>query len=298
MRHESGHTREFLWLDVFTGQPFAGNPLAVFLDGTGLTTDQMQRLARELNLSETTFVLPPSRPGATHRVRIFTASYEMPFAGHPTIGTALVIRDRLGGGNDLVLDELIGNVPVSVRGERVTLTTATIPTAALPPPTVTAEFVAHLLRIEVGDLADADTSSVLSVSSGPDFLTVPVRSAEVLSRLRALSVPSDLVGIYVVAATSKGWQARMFFGGGGAVVEDPATGSAACAFAAWLHRTGRLAEGSNAVAITQGIEMGRPSQLALEVEVSGGGIGAVRLSGSAVVIAEGRMQVPELSDAT
>ncbi len=291
-------SRQFFWLDVFTDLAFAGNPLGVFPDGSGLSTAQMQTLARELNLSETTFVLAPQRLGATHKVRIFTPTFEMPFAGHPTIGTALVIADQMGGATSLVLDELVGNVAVSIEGggaapRMATLTTAAPPTARPPSLEYTPAVVCASLHINNEDLAD---EPMLTIDSGPSFLAVPVRSIEVLSRVRCADPAFGFVGFYVFAPRSDGgWQARMFFEANG-VVEDPATGSAACAFAGWLQATGRLSEGTNRIEIAQGVEMGRPSVLHLEADLVDGTLQPVRLRGSAVVIAQGHMIVPEPSD--
>lgn len=300
-------------VDVFTDQRFAGNPLAVFPHAEGIPESLLPRIAAELNLSETAFVYPGSSPTAdvaSRRVRIFTPAEELPFAGHPTIGTGwllatlgeLKLRD---GRAAAVLEEGVGPIPIAIEelenGQlRVSCTAAKRPTLVAPaaPP----ELLARALGVSVSDLSD-DVAG--SWSAGVPFVVVGLRDLAALGAIRidpsALAEVLELGqagGIYVVvlgpsqpgggAATVR---CRMFAPGLG-VPEDAATGSAALAFAGALVGHGHLtADGRHQVAIEQGIEMGRPSHLELTVDLAGGQIEVVQLSGSAVLVAAGAMKL-------
>jgi len=285
--------------DVFTDQPFAGNPLAVLHDARGLTDAQMLAIAREFNYSETTFVLPPDDPLHTARLRIFTPGGELPFAGHPTIGSAFVLASigRVPAGR-IVFEEGVGPVPVEIFRDGGRVTHCRLEVAKLPeagPPAPAAEALARLLTLAPGDVLEGGGCW----SCGLPFLVVPLASVEALSRC-ALDLPAwrDLLAgyatqkVYPVARSGDlAWRVRMFAPAAG-VAEDPATGSAAAAFAGWVAaRIGQPRDGTLAVRLDQGVEMGRPSTLYVELDRSGGAITAVRVGGSAVMLARGSLSL-------
>lgn len=292
---------DYTLLDVFTEAPFGGNPLAVFSDGRDIAPALMQRLTRELNLSETTFVLPPTVAGATHRVRIFTPGAEVPFAGHPTVGTAvlLAIREQPDAERvQFVFEEGVGLVPVSVvrSGGRwlAELTTAQVPTRGPAPDAAT---LADALGLAPDDILTG-TAEPAVWSCGLPFTCVRVRSLEALGRcvLRAdrwLSHPHAAVApmLYPYTLDTRDpavqVRSRMFAPDIG-VPEDPATGSAASALAGALHAAAPHREGSHRTVIHQGVEMGRTSVLMLTTVIAGGAIAEVRVAGHAVRMGEGR----------
>jgi len=275
----------YLLADVFTAAPYGGNQLAVFPDAAGLEGPQMQALARELNLAESTFVTPGSAPGR-FRVRIFTPAAELPFAGHPTVGTAVVLAHlgRTAGQGEIVLEEGVGPVRVALRPGGATFFMDGAP-----------EHRAH-------DVAAADIAAMLGVGAlageawqagfGLPFLFIPVpdaaavaRSALRLDRWNALAPRFWGRGVYVHAIAGDAVRARMFAPGLG-VSEDPATGSAAAALA------GSLAAPASGeprrLTITQGVEIGRPSTIETATTFAGGVVTAVSVGGGAVVVGEGR----------
>ena len=288
--------------DVFTDRAFCGNPLAVLPDARGLTDAQMLAIAREFNYSETTFVLPPDDPQNAARVRIFTPGGELPFAGHPTIGTAFVLATTgaiAADASDIVFEEGVGPVPVTIFRDdsgRVThcrLTAARLPESGAPPPA--AADLARMLSLASGDVLAGSACW----SCGVPFLVVPVASVDALARC-ALDLPRwrELLAsyptqkVYPVARIGElHWRVRMFAPGLG-VAEDPATGSAAAAFAGWLARElPQPRVGTAAVRLEQGVEMGRPAELHVEVDRRAGAITAVRVGGAAVMVAEGTLAV-------
>jgi trans-2,3-dihydro-3-hydroxyanthranilate isomerase len=297
MRHR------FLTADVFTDRPFGGNPLAVFPDGRGLSSDQMQRVARELNLSETVFVLPPDDPGHSRRLRIFTPGMEMPFAGHPTVGTALLLA-RLGeieapeGETRIVFEEGVGPVPVTLRSEGGVPVFAQLSVAQLPefgPPSPSAAELAEVLALDPGDILTGDDSPQ-TVSCGVPFLYIPLRNRDALSRARvrpdrweSLIADTWAPHLYVFAREPE-LRVRMFAPAMG-IPEDPATGAAAAAFGGYLGMRAPERDGTLRWTIEQGVEMGRPSLLHLEVDKKDGAITAVRVGGGAVLMSEGWMEV-------
>ncbi|HEX7607428.1 MAG TPA: PhzF family phenazine biosynthesis protein [Usitatibacter sp.] len=261
-----------------------GNPLCVFEDGTGLDDATQQALARQFNLSETTFILPSTR--ATARVRIYTPSYEMPFAGHPTLGTAHVVRDLKKCGDAFELEMKAGVIPVSARGERWTLQ-ANGPRARAP-----SQSKAELARI-LG-LAEADIGeSPLWVSTGREQLVVPLRSAaavrnarpqgDVFSRLKSEDGQSMA---YVFADSGASVESRFFFPSGPAILEDPATGSACANLGGWFVSTqpGVAVERT----ISQGEAVHRPSTLYLSVRYAAASPAVPRILVSGDVIELGR----------
>jgi PhzF family phenazine biosynthesis protein len=276
-------------LNVFTvpGRRLSGNALCVFEDGAGLDAATMQALARQLNLSETTFVLPATRPDATARVRIFTPDFEMPFAGHPTLGTAEVVRALAGGAGDSVaLEMAAGLVEVTAEGARWTLKAARAP--EVRPPSASPDELAAMLG-----LAPGAVERPLWVDTGALQLVVPVRSAAEVEAARPDPVLLDRLArapggeamAYLWAEERPGEvSARFFFMAAGGVVEDPATGSACANLGGWLLATG--APRPVRWALRQGAQAGRPSRLGLEVTAAG----AILVSGEVVVLGRGTLR--------
>lgn len=294
-------TYRFHTCDVFTDRVFCGNPLAVLPDARGLSDAQMLAIAREFNYSETTFVLPPDDARHMARVRIFTPGGELPFAGHPTIGTAFVLATSGMidlGVRDIVFEEGVGPVPVSIfrDGDRVThcrLTAARLPEQGAPAPS--ADALAPMLSLPARDVLDG----AACWSCGVPFLVVPLTSVDALTRC-ALDLPlwRELLAHYptrevypVARIDALHWRVRMFAPGLG-VAEDPATGSAATSFAGWLAaQLPAPLDATLAVRLEQGIEMGRPSELHVEIDRRRGAITAVRVGGAAVKVSEGTLHV-------
>ncbi len=255
---------KFRILNVFTagGARLSGNPLCVVEDGTGLDPAQMQAIARQMNLSETTFILPSKRAAAL--VRIFTPTYEMPFAGHPTLGTAHVCRALGFGGNQLGLEMRAGIIAVTSEGDHWTLraTAATSRLVDAPP----AEL-ARLLGLDAGDIG----FQPLWVKAGREQLIIPLTSEAAVHRVRPKAElfeklkSADGAGqAYVFASTgAKKILSRFFFPDGAAILEDPATGSACANLGAWFIAMGRRPP--LAFEVSQGEFIGRPSLLKLEV---------------------------------
>jgi trans-2,3-dihydro-3-hydroxyanthranilate isomerase len=301
-------------VDVFTAERFGGNPLAVFPDAVGIPEDRLQAIARELNLSETVFVLPPESPAHTRRIRIFTPGAEIPFSGHPTVGTAVLLVD-LGlvpttqGEAKLLFGEGVGPVPVVVRDGAprfAQLTTAKLPEQGPAPPS--REAVAEVLSLTPADLAPAPDEPE-TWSCGMHYLYVALRDRAALARARLRADAWDrhfgkdsfahAVFLFCREPERPGSdvRARMYapeFG----VPEDPATGSAAAALAGYLAARDRGGDGTRRVVIEQGFEMGRPSLLTLEIDLRGGAITAVRVGGHAVLVAEAEMIVSEVATMT
>lgn len=275
-------------LNVFAvpGERLSGNALCVFEDGSGLDGARMQALARQLNLSETTFLLPPTREGAEARVRIFTPGFEMPFAGHPTLGTAHVVRALRGGGDRVVLEMAAGLVEVRAAGDRWTLRAPKVPASRAP------EAAPDALAAMVG-LPPGSVSRPLWVDAGTEQLLLPVRSVAELRAARPDAARLARDGrsrtgealAYLFAEAGPGEvEARCFFVEPGGVVEDPATGSACANLGGWLRATGAAAP--LRVAVRQGAQVGRPSRLLLEVDAEG----AIQVSGEVVALGGGTIR--------
>jgi trans-2,3-dihydro-3-hydroxyanthranilate isomerase len=258
----------FRIVNVFTqGKgPFTGNPLCVFENSVGISDESMQSLARQFNLSETTFILPSSGTArANARVRIFTPAYEMAFAGHPTLGSAHVCRELKLGGDSLVLEMQAGLVPVRADSNRWTLTA---PPASWRELDVSREILASALGLELRDIGERP----LWVKAGKEQLVVPLTSLDAVRR--TTPVPSAMAKIrsedglsmaYVFSFGDEGKAlARFFFPVGGAILEDPATGSATANFGAWCLCMKR--ELPVQLEIAQGEYVDRPSTLFLEVD--------------------------------
>ena len=273
-------------VDVFTDTPLAGNQLAVFTDARGIPEDMLQPLAREMNFSETVFVYPTS--GDAHaRIRIFTPEVEVPFAGHPTLGAAFV----LGGPLQLEVIRLEtgrGVVPVLLEreGARIVFGRMQQPVPTVEPYADEAGLLAALgvvrseLPVEVYD-------------NGLHHVYVTLGSEEEVAALKPdlgrLADDDELLGVNTIAGSGERWKTRMFVPGG-AIAEDPATGSAAGPLALHLARHGRIAFG-NEIEITQGVEIGRPSKLYARVEGSAEQVGLVEVGGSAVIVARGEFRL-------
>lgn len=292
--------RQFYTLDVFADRAFAGNPLAVVLDAQGLDDAAMQTIAREFNLSETVFVFEPRNPINTAALRIFTPVRELPFAGHPTVGTACLLAHlrarELLAAQDLriVLEERIGEVVCVARHRRGQALASYFTLPRLPEPAGDAPPVADLaegLGLQAGDIGfGAHVPSVWGV--GAPHIFVPLASLEALARAdpRKKAWGADggaSVYLYCPVGPER-FRARMFAGGWG-IVEDPATGSAAAAFAGVAMSFAPPGEGDHMLMIEQGVEMGRPSLISLGLEVEGGVLRAATVGGSAVIVSEGRL---------
>lgn len=292
-------------LDVFTDRAFGGNPLAVVFDGEHLDGEVMQRIAAEFNLSETVFVLPPTAPQATHRVRIFTPRAELPFAGHPTVGTAFLLAS-IGECNlpevepVVVLEEGIGNVSVRVfyDGGRIVSTQMSVPRMPerVPAPLAVPEL-ADLLSLTPADF-DARIAPQ-AWSCGMPFLYIALSGVAAARRARLRldlwarhlqSEPACNVFLLTFETELPDTQihARMFAPGLG-VAEDPATGAAVAALAGLLD--GAFPDGPSRWLIEQGIEIGRPSVIALGYQRGARGLQALTVGGPSVHIAEGVLEV-------
>ena len=310
-------TYKFATADVFTDRQFGGNPLAVVLDAEGLTSEEMLAITREFNYSETTFVLPAERGGAC-RVRIFTPGGEVPFAGHPTVGTAHVLvalgalpvleaLDALGplpdGVVTVVLEENVGDVPVKVRRAPGVSepTFAQLSVAQLPEERDAPDVavLARLLGLDASDFVGGDWAP-RAVSCGLPFVIAPLKTRDAVSRARvnvdalaeALPAGSWTRELMVVAMDGEQADARArVFVPMLNVPEDPATGSANAALAGYLaKRTPRL-DGTLRWVVEQGVEMGRPSRLELEADKQGGAITGVRVGGASVLVSTGEMRL-------
>jgi trans-2,3-dihydro-3-hydroxyanthranilate isomerase len=293
--------RRFVTLDVFTDTPLAGNPLAVVLDAEGLDGARMQAIAREFNLSETVFVLPPDDARHRARVRIFTPKNELPFAGHPTVGSAvlLAVQDRSGepGAMAFGLEEQVGIVPcaVEVAGQGRGYARFRVP--RLPEvwgEGLDAAQAAWALGLDPHDIG-FDRHRPSRHSAGIPYDLVPVASLDVLARARVSADSFDKVfgqsthpSVYVYAREGGGFRSRMFFPAPG-LTEDPATGSAAASFAGALMQFEPLGDGEHDVAIRQGYEMGRPSEIELQIVIRNGALVSAEIGGHAVVVSEGTL---------
>ena len=296
--------RRFVTLDVFTDTALTGNPLAVVLDAEDLDTAAMQALAAEFNLSETVFVLPPETPRHRARMRVFTPASELPFAGHPTLGTAilLALRDQRAGLADAMafgLEATLGTLacvvePGDGRG------TGRFKMPVLPEylgEAPEADAVAAALGLEPGEIGF--TRHVPSRHrAGPAFLFVPLASRAALDRARVVSSALDALGTpaalycYTLDPEEVGhrYQARMFAPHLG-VPEDPATGSAAAAFAGVMMQFEPLGDGEHDIVLRQGIAMSRPSTIGIQLVIEAGALRSVEISGAAVLVSEGTLLV-------
>lgn len=277
-------------VDVFTDRPYAGNPLAVVHGATELDTGQMQAIAAEFGLSETAFPLPPTQPGADYRLRIFTPSRELPFAGHPSVGAAWVLaRAGLIRAGDVVQECGAGLLAVQVDGHGAQV----VGGAPVVGPTRDGAALAAAAGLSAADLDPTVAAGV--AAAGVPYAFLPVRPGAVAravpdpAALRAAT--ADLVGVTVVSfdPAARAAHVRMFAPGAG-VVEDPATGSAAVALAVLLVDRGVLAaDGQTGFTVAQGAEIGRPSTLAVRVRARGGVAVGTSVRGGVVPVARGEL---------
>jgi trans-2,3-dihydro-3-hydroxyanthranilate isomerase len=293
-------------LDVFTSRPFGGNQLAVFPAAPALDGTLMQRIARELNLSETVFVLPAASRRATHRMRIFTPGMELPFAGPPTLGTASLLASLQGGdagSASFVLEQGAGPVPVRVHRTpsdawEAWMTAPRIPESVGQAPDAGA--LAAMLRIAPGEILSGNKGPV-QLSAGVGFTFVPLTSATVVSRAqldtarwKEIFAGSAAPHVYCFAAEPErgpmAIRSRMFAPAMG-IEEDPATGGAAVALAGYVARHHEGNEPTLRWSISQGSEVGRPSELLLEVDRAGGHLTEVRVGGLSVLMGEGVLRL-------
>jgi trans-2,3-dihydro-3-hydroxyanthranilate isomerase len=294
--------REFVTVDVFTDRRFGGNPLAVVLNGEGLTTAQMQSVAAEFNLSETTFVLPPKDPAHTAEVRIFTPKAELPFAGHPNVGTAFVLASRGTPGDKLLFEEKAGLVPIEILHDAngaIVGTRLTAPQALKRGEEVDAVVIAAACALDPSDI-EVQQHRPCVAGCGTVFLFAQVKSRQALERAQPQThiftqhFPVDgATGIHLYlldGAEGIDVRARMFSPLHG-IQEDPATGSANVALTALLASLRPEADLSLTIRIAQGVEMGRPSLLEGFVDKRGGVVGVPRLGGRCVSVISGTIEI-------
>jgi len=303
-----GMKLHFHTLDVFTNRKFCGNPLAVVLGAGGLSDQRMQSIAREFNLPETIFVMAPNDPANTARVRIFLPTEEIPFAGHPTVGCAILLaaqkyKHGCSFETEIRLEEKAGLVPVKVSriGDqpRAQFTAPVIPFAVDVPHPSNSEL-AQALGLETSDIGFAAHRPRLH-QGGPRCLHVPIASRAALAKSRVIEphwsrllapLATSIVYLYTPGGDNSGthYRARMYAPTSG-VPEDPATGAATALLAAQLLAAEALAGGTHRWQMEQGYEMGRPSDLHLEADVAGGRLTAVRVAGQAVQIMSGVLDI-------
>jgi trans-2,3-dihydro-3-hydroxyanthranilate isomerase len=294
--------RRYVTVDVFTDRAFGGNPLAVVLDATGLSTAQMQAIAVEFNYAETTFVLPPREAGHDAEVRIFTVTAEIPFAGHPNVGTAFVLASRAKRAPErLLFEEKAGLVTIDILKSqgKVTGGELTAPQPLQRFSQFSVQQTAACLSLNAADIK-TDRHSPQIVSVGVPFVVAELHSREALRRARpdaaafAGALPCEgAFAIYFytsdVPANEKPCelQARMFFPGTSGIIEDAATGSATLAAAAFLAELDGGGDGEAKLRIGQGVDMGRPSILLTRVRKQGGKAASVHVGGGCVAMMEG-----------
>jgi trans-2,3-dihydro-3-hydroxyanthranilate isomerase len=311
----------FVQVDVFTERVFGGNPLAVVFEAAGLSDAEMQAIAREMNCSETTFLLPPTRPDCEARVRIFTPARELPFAGHPTIGTAWVLAtEQLLPPNThrFNLEEGIGPVEVTLEGEpaRPSFLWMRHGEARFGPELSKRAGFAQALGLAESDLLPG--APICTGSTGNPFLYIPLRDREVVDRAR-LDVPALLavqgegpnVGVFVfapdpdpsrgragrgaAAGEPSGYKvySRMFAPHTSGIPEDPATGSASGPLGAYLVERGLVTPADTVDIVSeQGTRMGRPSFIRIRVGMTAGRVSEILVGGSVVPVIEGRLRMP------
>ena len=294
-------------VDVFTDRAFGGNPLAVFPNGRGITPETMQSIAKEFNLSETTFVLPPDDPRHDYRVRIFTPAQELPMAGHPTVGTSYVLaREHMiardGGETSITLEEGVGPIPVRIEfkdGEPV-YAEMSQPLPQFGPRLEDRAAVAEMLSLDAADIDERLPVEV--VSCGVPFLYVPLKNLDAARRARPRAdvMESALAGVVPpevfvftreVEERGSTVHSRMFAPPLG-IVEDPATGAASGPLGCYLVRYGLVkCDGAAEIVSEQGIEMGRPSFVKIRIEKDGDAISGVKVGGQSVYMGEGFIEI-------
>ena len=292
--------RRFVTLDVFTQTRFAGNPLAIVLDADGLDKPAMQTIAREFNLPETVFVLPPADPRHRARLRIFTPANELPFAGHPTVGAAVHLGKGGSSKSELVLEEGVGPVHCRVETQDAASGRAQFALPRLPSRTADAPDAATLARALGLSTADIGCEEFQPSrwSAGLEFTFVPLRGLDAIARARPGNEFDALIGnqgpgrafLFCRETAQRGhdFHARMFAPGMG-IPEDPATGAAVAAFAG-IVAAGR-ADGKSELRVEQGFEMKRPSLIELGLQIEGGTLSSASIGGFAVHVSEGMIEV-------
>lgn len=289
---------KFQTYDVFTDKKFSGNQLAIVMNAQGLSTEDMQTITREFNLAETTFVFPPEESGSTARVRIFTIGYEMPFAGHPTVGTAIAIAKERDISDEVILELKAGRFPVRLSLSDET-SFAEFQNPNLPRETGAAPSSTMLekaLSLREGAIDD-DRHRPRRIGAGVDYIYAcasldDVRSARVNSAaFEALEI-KEPVGVLLYAKggerSDTNYHVRMFAPGAG-ILEDAATGSAAAAFPGQIALSETLENGAHTWRIEQGFEMGRPSLIQARLDVKDEKITSVRIGGEAVMVQRGEL---------
>jgi trans-2,3-dihydro-3-hydroxyanthranilate isomerase len=284
--HGSAELHPYFVCDVFTSEPLQGNQLGVFTDGRPFSPGQMQRLAKEMNFAETVFLFPP-QDGGDARMRIFTPRTELPFAGHPVLGTAFVVGTALGTGA-VTLETAAGLVPIVLErsGDRITFGRMSQPIPTWEPFGRERELLGIL----------GARSSQLPVElyrNGPPHVYVQLESEDAVAALRPdMTALADLeIAVNCFAGRGRRWKTRMFYPSAG-IPEDPATGSAAGPLAIHLARHGRIGFGEQ-IEISQGAEIGRPSLLYATVTGDRDKISSVEVAGPALIVAEGRFLVAQ-----
>lgn len=294
-------------VDVFTDRVFGGNQLAVFTNARGLSTALMQKIAKEFNLSETTFVFPPASPENHYKLRIFTPGSEVPMAGHPTVGTSFVLAlekmlDFKAPRSDFRLEENVGVIPISLEGSG-NLPDFVVMTQPLPtfePEFTERELVAELLSITAADMAEGLPAQV--VTCGVPFLYVPLKNLEVAkkvklrldiweSHFKGTSAANIFVFTSEVENEGSTVHSRMFAPKMG-ISEDPATGAASGPLGSYLVKHGVVPDAPTVKIVSeQGLEMGRPSFINIEIDRAGEEITGVRISGQSFYIGEGFLEI-------
>ncbi len=292
-------------VDVFTDQRFGGNPLAVFTNGRGLSTETMQAIAKELNLSETTFVLPPDNPANDWRVRIFTPAAEMPMAGHPTVGTSFVLaREHLVNVSEqqpvIRLEENVGLIPVTFTFEAGQPVMATMQQLApeFGPVFEDRDMIAALLSLDPSALEDGPLQVV---SCGAPFFLVPLRTIDAVRNIRLridiweralMNFASSKVFVFTRQTDYPGStvHSRMFAPSLG-IREDPATGAASGPLGCYLVKYGWVKDNPAQIISEQGVEMGRPSFIHIRIEQTGGAITGVFVGGQCVYVGDGQIEI-------
>lgn len=302
--------RSYSVYDVFTDRKLAGNPLAVIFDGEDLTDEAMQSIARETNLSETVFVQKATNPAYSARIRIFTPGRELPFAGHPTVGTAIALAERTHGKDgalDLVcvLEENVGPVrcAVKLREGEASFAEFDLPRKSQQISMPLEKLgIANALSLKVTEIGFENHVPCIW-SAGVPFLLVPIHDIGAAKRMEfdpqlwEKTVPfvdGALASAYIYCRGgpnhSARFHARMFASGMG-ITEDPATGSAVAALSGAIHHFDRLPDGHHPITVEQGVEMGRPSMIHLHMDVEGGAISNARIGGQAVRLATGSLDL-------
>ena len=284
--HGSAELHPYFVCDVFTSEPLQGNQLGVFVDGRPFSPGQMQRLAREMNFAETVFLLPP-QDGGDVRLRIFTPSAELPFAGHPVLGTAFVVGTALDAGA-VTLETAAGLVPIILErsGDRITFGRMSQSIPAWE------QFDRERELLDILGVGSSQLPVEL-YRNGPPHVYVQLDSEDAVAALRPdLAALADLkVAVNCFAGRGRLWKTRMFYPSAG-IPEDPATGSAAGPLAVHLARHGRIGFGEQ-IEIRQGAEIARPSLLYATVTGDRDKISSVEVAGSALIVAEGRFRVTQ-----